>query len=277
MKTIITLILTIVLSTTTAFAQSIEGIATYKTDRQVNLKMDTGKGGMDEETQNSIQAQLRKQFQKEFTLKFNNVASLYEEVASLDKPQAPQAGGIQIRISGVSDILYKNTKSKTFTRASEIMDKPFLIEDALEKPEWKLEKETKNIGEYLCFKATLTEEVEEQSFSSETMETETIKKERITTAWYTLNIPVQHGPSDFWGLPGLILEINDGKQTILCSKIILNPKDELDIYPPTKGKKVNQVEFDEIQKKKNDEMMERFKDSNNKKGDEKTFSIKIGG
>ncbi|GEQ85489.1 GLPGLI family protein [Patiriisocius marinistellae] len=277
MKTIITLILTIVLSTTTAFAQSIEGIATYKTDRQVDLKMDTGKEGMDEETQNSIQAQLRKQFQKEFTLKFNNVASLYEEVASLDKPQAPQAGGIQIRISGVSDILYKNTKSKTFTRASEIMDKPFLIEDALEKPEWKLEKETKNIGEYLCFKATLTEEVEEQSFSSETMETETIKKERITTAWYTLNIPVQHGPSDFWGLPGLILEINDGKQTILCSKIILNPKDELDIYPPTKGEKVNQVEFDEIQKKKNDEMMERFKDSNNKKGDEKTFSIKIGG
>jgi GLPGLI family protein len=26
------------------------------------------------------------------------------------------------------------------------------------------------------------------------------------------------------GLPGLILEINDGKTVILCSKIVLNPK-----------------------------------------------------
>ncbi len=276
MKTIITLLITISLGITSMIAQSIEGIATYKTDRQVDLKMEDDKGGMDDEITKSIQAQLRKQFQKEFTLKFNNTESLYEEVESLEKPQAPQAGGIIIRLSGGSDVLYKNTKTQTFTRASEIMDKPFLIEDTLVKPAWKLEKETKNIGDYLCFKATLTEEVEEQSFSSEIMETETIKKVRVTTAWYTLSIPLQHGPSDFWGLPGLVLEINDGDQTILCSKIILNPKEEINIQPPTKGKKVNQAEFDEIEKKKNEEMMEQFKTSSKKK-DGNSFSIKIGG
>ncbi|MGJ8666959.1 MAG: GLPGLI family protein [Patiriisocius sp.] len=276
MKTIITLLITISLGITSMIAQSIEGIATYKTDRQVDLKMEDDNGGMDDEMTKSIQAQLRKQFQKEFTLKFNNTESLYEEVESLEKPQAPQAGGIIIRLSGGSDVLYKNTKTQTFTRASEIMDKPFLIEDTLVKPAWKLEKETKNIGDYLCFKATLTEEVEEQSFSSETMETETIKKDRVTTAWYTLSIPLQHGPSDFWGLPGLVLEINDGDQTILCSKIILNPKEEINIQPPTKGKKVNQAEFDEIEKKKNEEMMEQFKTSSKKK-DGNSFSIKIGG
>ena len=42
----------------------------------------------------------------------------------------------------------------------------------------------------------------------------------------------------------------DKKNTIICSKIVLNPENSVDIKEPTKGKVVNQSEFDEIMDKK---------------------------
>jgi GLPGLI family protein len=50
-----------------------------------------------------------------------------------------------------------------------------------------------------------------------------IPKDVTITAWYT----PETSKSRSWkllGLPGLILEINDGKTVILCSKIVLNLK-----------------------------------------------------
>lgn len=70
------------------------------------------------------------------------------------------------------------------------------------------------------------------------------------TAWYAIEIPISQGPSKYWGLPGLILEVNDGKTTILCSKMVLNTKEKLEIKPPKNGKKVTQKEFDTIVEEK---------------------------
>ena len=53
-----------------------------------------------------------------------------------------------------------------------------------------------------------------------------VPKTDEVTAWYTPQIPVSQGPGEFWGLPGLILEINDDKTTILCTKIVMNPNDK---------------------------------------------------
>ena len=62
-------------------------------------------------------------------------------------------------------------------------------------------------------------------------------------AWYSPQIPVGHGPSEFWGLPGLILEISAGDTIMLCSKIVLNPKEDLEIKAPDKGKEINKKEY----------------------------------
>ena len=258
----------------TSWAQQFEGIATYKTDRKVDLKME---GDMDDATQASIQAQLKKQFQREYTLTFKGAESLYEEVESLEKPSPKAAaGGIQIMVSGGADVLYRNLKNNRFRTQTEIMSKPFLIKDTLQKSDWVLGKETKNIGNYTCFKATFTEEVSEQFMSSENDSIAQEKKIRTTTAWYTLDIPLGHGPSEFWGLPGLILEINDGDLTILCSKIVLNPNKPVEIDLPTTGKEVTQKEYETIQQKKMDEMMERFK-GDGRRGDGQQVQIRIGG
>ena len=84
------------------------------------------------------------------------------------------------------------------------------------------------------------------------------KETIVTTAWYTTQIPVSNGPSTFYGLPGLILEINDGTTTIVCTEIILNPSEKITIEEPEKGKIVNQIDFDKISEEKTKEMMERF-------------------
>ena len=62
-------------------------------------------------------------------------------------------------------------------------------------------------------------------------------------AWYSPQIPVSHGPLEYWGLPGLILEINAGNTTILCSKITLNPEEKVKIEAPDKGKEITKKEY----------------------------------
>ena len=66
------------------------------------------------------------------------------------------------------------------------------------------------------------------------------------TAWYTPQIPVSMGPSEFWGLPGLILEVNMNNTTMLCSKIVMNPEDKNEIEAPKRGKEVAKMEYKEI-------------------------------
>ena len=77
------------------------------------------------------------------------------------------------------------------------------------------------------------------------------------------------------GLPGLILEVNDGNESILCSKIVINPKNDINVEEPKKGKKVNQEEFEAIMEKKMTEMDEQF--NSNRRDDGNRMEIRIGG
>ena len=81
-------------------------------------------------------------------------------------------------------------------------------------------------------------------------------KEIQVTAWYAPEIPISQGPDNYWGLPGLILEVSDEKTVILCSKIVMNTKDKKEIKEPGKGKVVSQKEFDEVMLKKMEELQQ---------------------
>ncbi len=265
---------------TCSFAQQIEGIATYKSQRKFDVELDsTATDAMKEQ----IMAMLKKQSQKEFTLEFNGKESLYKQEIQLDDNNTFESGGMKIVVagSGGNDALYKNLAEDRYVNQNEMFGKQFLIKDALEKRDWEMTKETKNIGEYTCFKATYkdTRTVLIAESDSETGESTDSKSEQevLVTAWYTPQIPVQHGPANYGGLPGLILEVNDGTESILCSKIVLNPDNGVSIKEPSKGKEVTNAEYREIMEAKMKEMNEQFQGDGRKNGGSNSFSIKIGG
>lgn len=91
------------------------------------------------------------------------------------------------------------------------------------------------------------------------MENIEIPKEVEVVAWYTMQIPVNNGPGEYWGLPGLILEVSSGRTTLLCSKITMNPSEKSEIKMPVKGKEVTKKEYNDIVKNKMKEMREMFR------------------
>ena len=112
--------------------------------------------------------------------------------------------------------------------------------------------EVKQIGGYTCFKATAIlpeQELSWYNFSwsqlSSNASSTTEQDIQLTQieAWYTLQIPVKQGPAEFWGLPGLILEVSAGDTTILCSEIVLNPKERDRIDAPEKGQIITKTDY----------------------------------
>jgi len=278
MKYILALLVLILFSETASFAQNIEGIAYYKSFRSFDMKKDsTLTSPINDKLQADLLAQLKKQMQREYKLSFKGPESIYVIEEKLEAPKPASGSGITITMSGNTDVLYRNLKDENYITETEIMNKAFLIEDKLKKTDWKLEKETKNIGQYMCFKATYTRDEEGEKYNSATNEFDPYTKTVVTTVWYTPQIPLSHGPDEYWGLPGLVLEANEGKNSLLCYKVVLNPSEEINIEIPSNGKKVDQAEYDDISEKKQAEMREQMKDFKNGNGKSTTRTVIFGG
>jgi len=238
------------------FAQDFQGKATYIS----KSKMELGRWGarMSEAQKKQIAARLKNRLEKEFVLVFNKQESVFNEEEQLDA------------ISGATDSWgknfaagenYKNVKTNAQIQQQEFYGKKFLVKDKLQKIDWTLGKESKQIGNYLCFKATSfipTDDLLWYSFSWSRMRStdnqdaedeENNESEVDVTqieAWYTPQIPIGHGPSEYWGLPGLILEVSAGGTTMLCSKIVINPVEAVEIEAPKKGTTVTKIEYQDI-------------------------------
>jgi GLPGLI family protein len=262
-------------------AQDFQGKAVYKSANKMDIQLDGQ--GMDPEMQKRVQAMLAKQSQKEYTLAFDAYSSLFTLNEALDSSPQQQGGMMFIGISadGGGDEVYKNTKEKRFTSQRDLFGKAFLVKDQLASNEWKLTKETKQIGQYTCYKATYDREQESfQSISinnEEENKTETTTKTITVEAWYTPDIPVAHGPQMYWGLPGLVMEVKNGGSTIICTEVVLNPKDKIDIKEPSKGKTVNEEEFTALMDEKMAEMEKMDRGGKQKGGGGHAMKITIGG
>lgn len=277
-------------------AQEFQGMAVYesKTSTSDFKKRMEGNKEMTPDMQKMIEERMKKMFEKTFILNFDKSASIYKEEEKLDTP-GQGGGGMRMMMSmtGGGGTYYKNVKDKSYTVDKEFMGKEFLVKDSLPNLQWKMESESRVIGGYNCFKATAVRPASKTDFrnfrpkkedAATTKPTDAAKKtnlmdeldmpkEVIITAWYTPEIPVNQGPENYWGLPGLILEVNDGKTVILCSKVVLNSKVKTEIKASTKGKVTTQKEFDETVLKK----MEEFRDMNQGRGGNGGMRMRIGG
>ena len=241
-------------------SKDFQGKATYIS----KSKMDLGRWGarMSEAQKKQIAARLKNRLEKEFTLVFNKEESLFNEEEQLDAISGATDSWGKNFAAGES---YKNVKTDAQIQQQEFYGKKFLVKDQLQTMEWTLGKATKKIGNYTCFKATTfipTDDLLWYSFSWGRMRSNDTTQEESNTneqkavevtqveAWYTPQIPVRHGPSEYWGLPGLILEVSAGDTTMLCSKLVLNPDETIEIEAPKKGTIVTKSEYQDIIQKK---------------------------
>lgn len=129
-----------------------------------------------------------------------------------------------------------NTKFDAITT----LGKVYLIEDSLRKPDWKILNDMKEVAGHVCMNASLTDSLRNQKI----------------IAWFALDIPLQVGPDRFFGLPGMILEvnINKGACVITAEKIEMKKlSTEFDLPKKLKGKKISSAEYHAVLKKFYDE------------------------
>ncbi len=273
MKSVVTIL--VLFFSVTMFAQKgFQGKAIYKSKTTFDMSR-FDKSKMSEERKKRILDRMKNMLEKTFVLNFDQSASIYKEE---EKLATPGGAGRGFRFGGFGGgTKYKNIKEKKALEATEFFGKKFLVSENLEQPKWELGSETKQIGKYTCYKATLikkpnaldfgsfrrksskTKKVKDSTKTKNILDEVELPKEILVTAWYTPQIPVSNGPGEYWGLPGLILEINSGKTTILCSEIVINPSDKIEISAPTKGKEITRKKYNKTIKKKMEEMREMFK------------------
>lgn len=276
------LILMIVGLSHTINAQDFQGKAIYQT----KTSMDMGNWGgreMSEQQRKQIMERMKNFLEKTYVLTFNKTESVYKEDEKLATPGSGSGGwggGFASSFSGGPQ--YKNVKNQEILQEQEFFGKRFLVKDELKKLDWQMTTETKQIGQYTCFKAVATKEVDAfdwRSMRRRNTEKDTDKAKDTTNtqvvsdeieipktieivAWYTPQIPVNQGPGEYWGLPGLILEVNADRTSILCTTIVLNPSEREEIIVPSKGKELTQEEYNKTVQQKMEEMREMYSGRN---------------
>lgn len=229
-------------------SQDFQGKAVYI----ARTKMQLGNWGarMSEAQKKQIRARLKNRLEKTYILTFNKQESMFLEDEKIDA------------ISGATDSWggyfsrgdqYRNTKSNMIIQSQEFYGKRFLVKDNTYRINWEMGTETKQIGQYTAYKASATvptDEIAWYNFSwgdlrpkKDPKTGEAVVKTTTIEAWYTPQIPVTHGPGEFWGLPGLILEVSAGDTVMLCSEVAINSDENIKIKAPERGEEITKKDY----------------------------------
>ena len=258
------------------YAQDFQGKAYYKS----KTSFDLGPWGstMSTEQKNQMKARMKNMLEKTFILTFNKVESTFKEEERLGAPGQGRGWG---NFGSSSGPRYKNVKEKMSLEEIEFFGKKFLVSDDIDEIKWEMTNEQKKIGNYICFKAVAKkkapfdwsgvfspprsrgnkprgDKTKDSTSKKPEVKTIDIPKTIDIVAWYAPQIPVSHGPAEYGGLPGLILELSTDQTVLLCSKIVMNPEKKDEILMPTKGEKVTRNKYDEIVKLKTEEMKSMY-------------------
>lgn len=140
------------------------------------------------------------------------------------------------------DVYYikRNYATNTMHDVIQMLGKTYIVVDSLHAPDWKILNDIKEVAGHMCMNATWTDSIKHQN----------------VVAWFAMDIPISAGPERFFGLPGLILEVdvNNGGMLITADKIDLKKLgSELDLPKKLKGKTITDTEYTAILKKHMDD------------------------
>lgn len=126
---------------------------------------------------------------------------------------------------------YRNRK----TNQEFLLRDGIVIEKKIVPLGWEITRESKLIGEYLCYKASLPIKYMARNGNEVT---------KVIVAWFAPSLPFPYGPKEFDGLPGLILELTDKTTTYLATVIKLDSDSAREIDYPT-SKTITEEEYNE--------------------------------
>ena len=235
-----------------SIAQDFQVTAEYEYRENMKGKISIDMPNTNEDFTQNILDKIQKGFEKTFLMHFNKLESVYQE--------SQKNSLINHNYTYEESKLYHDLNKNLFIEEIEndFNSKKYLVNENGSKPNWIVQNESKMIGTYTCYKATYTKKVTAEELKLYNDEIEKNKgnktnllvinepKDKIITAWYTPEIPVSHGPDRYFGLPGLILEVNDDAVVILCSKVVINPKRKIKISKPVKGKLISRADYDKL-------------------------------
>lgn len=249
MKKIFTLT-AVILSTAFSFAQTEKFEVTY-TSRLI-LPADfsfQAPGGGGRQMPKEMQDEMKKNLQEpqESILTILGDQSIYKTVEKISNDQLSTGGrgpgGPRMRMNFAGDNIYKDISTKTYMKEANMFSKSYTVKDELTPLDWKITRETKTILGNEARKATLE------------------KDGQITTAWYSTKIPAKTGPENYWGLPGLILEIHTNLEQgpfkgekIITINDIKASSDKKPIEMPKAKTTITEAELQQLQK----EQRQRF-------------------
>ncbi len=217
-------------------AQDVYGIITYKVSvkdfksREIYNK-DSIKNHSTEVFYKRYKEILKKAKNINSQLIFNKKISVYKNFENI-KINENERSNLTYLLSGSGRKYY--TKRGVLNYESTVLDcellgECFLVETKL--PKWELYPQTKMINGFLCYKAILN------------------NQKKSLEAWYAPKLPYSYGIMSYYGLPGVVLEINEKMFTITAIKVELNPLEEKEIKEPKNIKKISSKEFEKMKKK----------------------------
>lgn len=177
--------------------------------------------------------------------------SQFDYIEKIRNEQPAQDGfsmSVEMRSEGT---LYKNISENLILEESGFDSKPYLIKDTLPEIDWKISRETKEVAGISTQKAT--------AVLNDKHKTQVI-------AWYAPKLNFKNGPDKFWGLPGLILELEthidypDGgsEGNLYKATKVEVPEKNLNIRRPAKGKEISQSDYDKMVEKQNQKLMDMY-------------------
>ncbi|PIF59041.1 GLPGLI family protein [Flavobacterium sp. 2] len=171
---------------------------------------------------------------KTFTYSYSNKKSVYEFIpvqkSSIDTSYIEHDGRKfetynQVILPTI-DITFKDLKNNALRKEYNVNNKYFSAKDKLTDYEWTIIDETTTVLGYKCKKAT------------------TKKSLALITAWYCEEIPINDGPGEFWGLPGLILKVElGGYSTITLDRIKISKENNEIKEPINKSQQLSLSEY----------------------------------
>lgn len=197
-----------------------------------------------------------------FELSFAKNQSLWESVPDMEENNNPGDGEgngnrMMMRFVGADDLTYHNFETGKRVQQRELNSKNYIVEDSIQKLNWKLTGESKTIlghtvqkarAERFGMRAVMTMENGE-------MKRQMMPDTTLINAWVAMDIPVPAGPEFQGQLPGLILELEMNNGRVLYKALEISPKvNAAAIKQPKGGKNISAAEFDKEREKTFEDM-----------------------